>query len=82
MPGHCHLSQLLNMITMSHVTRHASRIVPSTLISKALGTYALFLQPAHHASALYCQSYKAPQCLLSTDACSTHGPLTKLTRAQ
>lgn len=50
-----------------------------TLIPKALGTYALFLRPAHYASALYCQSCKAPQCLLSTDASSNHGPLTKLT---
>lgn len=53
-----------------------------SLIPKALGTYALFLRPVHYASALYCQSCKAPQCLLSTDASSTRGPLTKLTWTQ
>ena len=52
------------------------------LYFQALGTYALFLRPAHHASALYCQSCKAPQCLLSTNPCSAHGLLTKLTWAQ
>ena len=61
------------------VTCHISPTFKPAIIPEALETYALFLRPAHHASALYCQSCKAAQCLLSTDARYTHGPLTKLT---
>jgi hypothetical protein len=70
---------LVITVIQCHMPMSLSRPRLLYLILKALGTYALFLRPAHYAPALYCQSCKASQCLLSTDTSSTHGPLTELT---